>query len=288
MGKTKPQAFSMHAVMDWARAALRPSCHALITPQAVVLDAGGSMRPALRQCVSSSGSLEERFGEAVAALLQLIDDSGLRGRRLRVVVSDFWARPLVLPLMGKRNSDEEMESLLQRQYHATYGDMMNDWHWCWEERGARLLAVAWPTAGINALRDGLRQRSCVLASARPLAIDVASKALNDGGSTWLAIIEQQSVTLVRQQTGAWEDWRVIPAAADRSESLPLLLAREVVRRGDGCRALTLVDLTGTANVTLLRSTLTESGWSMRVVSLTEARTSLACRLTRSVLQAGVA
>lgn len=271
-----------------ALAYTRPRCDALITPQAVVLDIGGSARPVLCQWASSVGSVEERFGAAVTALLQLIDDSGVRGRRLHAVVSDFWARPLLLPLQGKRPSDEEMEIVIQRQYRATYGDMMSGWHWCWEAQAERLLAVAWPASGLQALRDGLLQRSFVLASAKPLAVDVAAGVLADGGSTWLAIIEQQSVTLVRQQDGAWEDWRVMPADADMAESLPLLLAREAARRGDGCRALTLVDLTASANITRLRSTLSESGWSLRVTSLGEARTSLSCRLTRLIEPGGAA
>lgn len=288
MGNTKLPSWSVHAAFDWVRAVLRPRCHALITPQAVVLDTGSGTRPVLRQCTNSTASVEDRFGAAVQDLLQLIDDSGVRGRRLHVVVSDFWARPLLLTLQDKHPSDEQVESALQRQYRATYGDMMRGWHWCWEAQGASLLAVAWPASGLQALRDGLLQRSCVLASAKPLAVDVAGAVLTAGGSTWLAVIEQQSVTLVRQQDGAWEDWRVMPADADMADSLPLQLAREAVRRGDGCRALILVDLTGRTNITRLRSTLSESGWSLRVASLSEAGTSLACRLTRSIEQGGAA
>lgn len=261
---------------------LRPALHALIAPQAVVVETGAGARPLLRQLGNPCSTAEEQFGAAVVDLLQLIDDPGLHGRRLHVVVSDFWARPLVLPLQGKLPSDEEIDVVLQSHYRRTYGDLMDDWHWCWVVQDARLVAVAWPTAGLAALREGIAQRGCVLASAKPVAIDVASKVELEGVSSWLAIMEWQSVTLVRQQGGVWQDWCVMPGDADTAESLPLQLARESARRRDDCRTVTIVDLNGTTNLTLIRKTLVDAGWLVHLHATNETSTSLACRLSLAI------
>lgn len=247
-----------------------------------MLDIGGGARALLHQRGNRSGTIEEQFDAAVADLLQLIDDSGLHGRRLHVVVSDFWARPLVLPLQGKLPSDEEIDVVLQSHYRRTYGDLMDGWRWCWAVQGARLVAVAWPTAGLAALRDGIAQRGCVLTSAKPLAIDVTSKVQLEGVSSWLAIMERQSVTLVRQQGGVWQDWCVVPGDADIATSLPLQLTRESARRQDDCRTVTIVDLSGTTNLTLIRKTLVDAGWLVHIHATHETSTSLAWRLSQAL------
>lgn len=267
---------------------LRPTCHALIAPDAVVLDTGGNGRPLVRQRRNQTGSLEEQFDTAVSDLLQLMDASGTHGRRLHLVVSDFWARPLVLPLPGTPTSDEEVDIVLQSQYRRTYGDLMDGWRWCWERQGVQLVAVAWPAKGLAALADGMARRAGTLASARPLAIDIASQALGQGVSSWLVIIERHSATLVRQQEGVWQDWCVMSGALDIAVSLPLQLARETARRRDDCRTLTLVDLNGAPNleriklVKLIKQTLADAGWSVSVRGANETGTSLACRLSQAI------
>lgn len=261
---------------------VRQGCHALMTPQAVVLDAGGRVRPLVRQSRDSMGSLEERFDAAVNDLLALIDEADLKGKRLHLVVSDYWARPLVLPWSGKKPSDEEVDTLLQKHFQQTYGQLMDGWQWCWTVQGSRLLAVAWPGKGLTMLREGVAQRACVLASARPLAVDVASKNPIERGASWLVIMEQQSLTLVRQQDGVWEDWFVVSCSVDMAETLQLQLVRESARRQDHCRALTLLDLNGKTNLTLLRKTLGEAGWSVRVRTQAETEASMACRLSHAI------
>lgn len=270
-------------VLNRVLSALRPACHALITPQAVVLDAGGGrVRPLVRQCSNPSGGLETQFEAAVADLLQLMDDSGSHGRRLHVVVSDFWARPLVLPLQGQMPSDEDVDVVLQSQYRRIYGDLMGGWHWCWDRQGARLLAVAWPEGGLAALRQGIAQRNGVLASARPLAMDIAAKAVDEKTPSWLAIIEGQSVSLLRQQGGVWEGWCVLPGDSSQAENLPVQLARETARRSDNCRAVTLVDLHGAANTTHLRKTLAGACWVTKTWSPTQADASTGYRLWQAI------
>ena len=262
----------------------RPACQALIAPQAVALACGGRARPLVQQGRHSSGSLEQQFSAAVADFFQLVDAAGLHGRRWNVRVSEYWARPLVLPMQGPLPGDDEVDIVLASQYRRIYGDLMAGWYWCWDWQHHQILAVAWPQVGLNALREGIHQRGGVLASAKSLCMEVASEAMQDKTSSWLALIEQQSLTLVRQHNGLWQDWCVTPLHDDVEVSLPLQLAREAARRQDDCRVLTLVDLKGMSPVVALRQALTDTGWSVRVwvCPAAQARTSVACRLTQAI------
>ncbi len=275
---------SLRIGFNRALSLLRPACHALVAPRAVVLDAGGRARPLVRQRRQPSGNLAAQFESAVSDLLQLIDDSGSHGRRLHLVVSEFWARPVVLQLPGQAPSDDEIDIVLQSHYRRTYADLMGGWHWCWDRQGTQLLAVAWPTAGLAALRAGLAKRSGTLVTAKPLAIDLVAQAPMECRSAWLAIIEQQSFTLVRQQNGIWQGWCSSPVGTDSdlTQSLSLQLVRESARRADDCRVLTLIDLTGAAPINLIRKTLADAGWSPRVWSPSQSDASLACRLSQAM------
>jgi hypothetical protein len=253
-----------------------------MTPHAVVLDPGGRARPLVRQCSNRTGTVTDQFAATVSVLLQMIDDSGLHGRRLHLVVSDFWARPLVLPLPGMPPTDEDVDVVLQSHYRRTYGDLMDGWRWCWDRRGTQLVAVAWPAAGLAALQEGINQRAGILVSAKPLATDVASVALEENTSSWLAIVERQSVSLVHQQDGVWQDWRVTPMSANVAETLTLQLARETARRQESGLTVTLVDLNGVEHTKHIRQSLTESGWAVRVWAPTQAGSSVGYRLSQAI------
>ena len=268
----------MGSAMAW----LRAPCHALLTPSALALEVGGRARPLLRRR-DALGSLEEQFSSAVVDLLQMLDESGAGGRRLNLVVSDFWARPMLLPLPGRMPSNEEVDTLLERQYRRSYGDLMNGWVWCWELQGAQLLAVAWPAAALQLLREGLAARHCVLASAVPLAVGVAANTGN-AGATWVAIVEAQSVSLIRQSDGRWEDWCVLPKGADAALSLPLQLEREAARRSDDCRNLTVLSLAGVTEASAMRKALQDAGWSLQLRGLQDLGEGAVSRLWREIAE----
>ena len=267
---------------------LRPACSALIAPHAVVLDTGGQLRPRVQLRADRAGTPEQQFSAAVADLLQMVDASGMRGRRLRLVLSDFWARPMLLALPGQVPDDDETDVLLQGQYRRTYGELMQGWRICWTRQATQLLAVAWPGAGLRALGEGLALRGWVLERARPLAIDVARHTGGRGSSAWLVIVERHSASCVRQQDGVWIEWIVGRADQDTGASLPLLLERENARRGDTCRSATIIDLDGKADMNLIRKTLVDSGWALRVQPVNEAGAGQAWRLSRQIAAGAMA
>ena len=271
------------SAMHRALAVLRPASHALIGPSAVVLETSGRLRPVVRRRDSQPGNLEARFASAVADLLALMDDSGTHSRPVRLMVSDCWARPLVLPLAGQKFSDAEIDVALQSQYRRVYGDLMTGWEWCWALHCGHLLAAAWPQAGLRALREGLLLRNSVLAAAKPMAINIAAKALDAPASQWLAIVEAQSVSLVRQQGLVWKDWCVVPLDAGMSACWPTQLVRESLRRGDDCKLVTVVDLSGSASAAVARQMLADAGWTLRLWSPAQADASVGYHLSQAML-----
>ncbi len=259
----------------------RGSAHALVAPQAVVLDDGVRARPLIRQGGHAAGSPEEQFVAAVHDLFGLIDGAGSHGRRLHAVVSEFWSRPLVLHFPGDAPSDEEVDAVLQSSYQRIYGDMTQGWSLSWSLKDAQLISVAWPAKGLAALREGLAQRAGILSSAKPLTLEVARAVLDPKESTWLAVIEPCSISIVRQQAGIWQDWCVIPGGADLAANLPMLLARAAARRNDDCKKLVVMDLADANNSDMLRKALMGEKWLPRFCLMNDLGKSDACRFYRA-------
>ena len=243
---------------------LRPPLHALLTPYAVLLEVGAAVRPAVRRCSHCAGGIELQFESAIADLLLLLDNAKLKGRRVHVWVSDHWARPLLLPLHGKRPADAEIDILLKTQYRRIYGDMMNAWSWCWDLQNSNLTALAWPETGLAALRNGLSARHCALASAQPLAMDIAAKANLPAQTGWLAIVEAQSFTLMYQQNGDWLTWSVTHCSSDLANALPLQLARLSACNTNTQQTVTLANITAVPQLNALRQGLAQAGWTTRL------------------------
>lgn len=261
------------SALQRSSAYLRPVCRASITPQTVVLEVGGRVLVRRR-----SDGAEDGFGAAVSDVMQLIDEAGVRGRHLKLLVSDHWARPVVLTLPGGSARDKEIEAMLANHYRRTYGDLMTGWRWCWHLHGTRLVALAWPGAALLALTEGLTQRSCTLASARSMGMEVACCLPVEPGACWLAITITTCITLIRQQDGVLQHWSVVTDDTPLSITLPLLLGREAVRRSDACRLVLIVDFNAVLDMVTLRQHLLTVGWASRVCTANALAGSLAWRL----------
>ena len=252
-----------------------------MTPQTLVLSAVAGQPPLFEHTSMSTAAVEEQFSATVAGLLGLLDKSKVRGRRLQVAISDQWARPLVLTLPGRPQDDEAIDALLIGHYRKIYGDLMDNWRWCWSQHGARLVAVALPARALDALQIGLAQRDCVLSSARPLGLLLGSQLGNEPGACWLVILMRLGATLMRLQNGVLQEWSVVTGAADASSlaaQLPLQLAREAARRGDNCRAVAIIDFEAVIDLPTVRKNLLDAGWASRVCTAAELSSAWAWRL----------
>ncbi len=285
----------MRQIYD-ALSMIRPPCRALITPHTLVVDLGRRVRPWVHHLGHQRGSLAEQFRSAVAGLLQRMDDQDVTGRRLNLVVSDFWVRPAVVSLPSKSLTGMEIDTLLASHYRRTYSDLMEGWRWCWEQQPETLIAVAWPGAGLDALQEGLSQRHCVLACAKPLGTDVISQlptlptlptVSGTPGGLWCAILAHSCLTLMRLQYGQLQDWCVVAdTTTDTAGHLPLALNRESARRGDPCRNVVIIDLhdaPGTFDAASLCSTLQTAGWASRFCGASDIHHSLTWPLHQAIL-----
>lgn len=265
----------------------RNPAYALISPYAVVLDCEGLAKPRVQQLASAHGSVEEQFLAAASELLQLADDLGAHGRCVNIVVSDFWARPLVIPFPGRVPTDADVEAVLTSSYRRIYADMMQGWSWSWALQEARLVSVAWPSDGLTELRNGINNRAGLLRTAKPMAVEITGSVLRQPESVWFAIIEHFNLTLLRLNKGAWDGYLVVNSQADIAKTLVLQLTRETARLQDSCKKVSILDFCCTANLSAATRTLKEQGWSVHNCSSKEAGSSRAYRLMQSVAWRGV-
>ena len=263
-------------------ASLYPTCSALITPGAVVLESTSQRRPVLRLRSGSSSSVESQFEAAVSDLVLLMDEAGTLGRPVNLIVSDFWSRPMVLPLSGQKLNDQEIDAALQGAYRRTYGDLMAGWVWCWSQQENRVFAVAWPEVGLTALKEGIAQRRGVLGSARPFAVDLSDGVPSVTSERWLALVDNQSVSLIRQHGLDWQYWCVVPYSGQNQLGFLTQLEREVACRNDPCREVMVVDLIGVVSMPLVREAMLKVGWSMRVWTPVLADAGVGYRLMRAI------
>ncbi|MDD5029939.1 MAG: hypothetical protein PHH58_10635 [Rhodoferax sp.] len=274
-----------------ALAALRRPCHALITPEAVVFDAGGKHLPVVQRFDTKAKPLADSFGHAVGQLFALMDQTPRRGQRVHVAVSDAWARPAVLTLPAKVPDDSATDTLVSQHYRRIYGELMLGWRYCWSQHATRLVAMAWPAIALEALQTGLTQRGCVLASARSQGLLLGTQLRQQPGACWLLVLARSHGLLVRLQDGVLQDGCVLPGggdAANRAAQLPLQLARQSARRADACRALVIIDVDAVQDLPALRQTLLEAGWSSRVCAAAELSGSWVWRLQQCIRLAGAA
>lgn len=269
------------SVFNQALAALRPRCRALMTPQTLVLDAGGGRKPLVEVSSMPRAAVDEQFSGAVAGMFGLLDKVKVRGRCLHVAISDQWTRPLALTLPGKPENDKAIDTLVIGHYRKIYGDLMDNWRWCWSQHGSRLVAVALPACGLDALQIGLARRDCVLSIAKPLGLMLGRQLGNEPGACWLVILMRLSATLMRLESGVLHDWCVVSGAADPAslaEQLPMQLGREAARCDDGCRAVVIIDFEATVDLVLVRKNLMNAGWASRVCASNELSATWVWRL----------
>jgi len=278
-------------VLSRAFTALHAPCRALITPEAVALECAGKQLKLARPPGTPSDPLADGLTQAVGDLLTLLDQAKVQGRRVQVVVSDAWARPLVETLPDRPATDLAIDTLLATHYRKIYGDLMTGWRCCWSQHNARLVGVAWPAAALDALQTGLAQRDCVLASAKPLGVVLGARLAAEPGACWLAVVARAHVSLMRLQNGELQDWRVVSGMGDvasLARQWPLQLARQASSRGDACRALVIIDFDAAHDLPATRKNLLEAGWSARVCAGTELAASWAWRLQQHLQRPHVA
>lgn len=254
-------------VLNHLRARLRPRLHALLSAQAVVLDAGANAKAplAVHPLAPQSPAGPVSLDPAVGHLLRLLDQPAAQGRSLQLVVSDHWLHPALLTLPDPSCSDQIIQKMLVDHYRQVYGDLADAWCWTWQRHASRLLALAWPQAAMQALQSGLAQRQCVLTSALPLSLALTQGVPLPVGASWLIVASAESATLLRQDQGVLQDWCVLQGT-QLAQNVSTELARSAARRGDACKAVQILTLNAANDATALCQALLQAGWQASLLA----------------------
>ena len=255
-----------------AMAYLRPSCMALLTPQAVLLEISKSQRPLVRPCPATTVGAEPSMQQAAQLLLEMLDAASVQGKKIHIHISEAWVKPLGLPFPAKSSRPEDVQLVLQSQYRKVYGDLAEHLHISWEHHNGRLWAAALPNRPLVALQQGMAQRANVLASVVPLSTVVAKTALADHATSWLLVQEPQNITLVYVENGAWRHWCVVPAMVTDPVGTVQILEREAARMHNPCRNISLLAIGPRQQAQALEPVLKSAGWitKSQVYRLSEA------------------
>jgi hypothetical protein len=269
-------------VLRQVMAYVRPTCYALLTPQAVVLDTGGTSRPQVRQCPENSLDVEQGMQQAVKVLLQMLDASKVQGKRLHVYLSDGWTRPMIMPLVGKASKPEDINALLQSQYRRVYGDLLPNWHIAWDLQQGRLYAQALPAKPWHALQQGITQHGNVLQVASTSMSTVVEQVMAQQSTGWIVQLSPQNMSLVYQENTTWQHWVVIPLIINQEAQLAEYVLREAARLQNTCQQVSILHIAAEPLAKQLEKELKTAGWQTRMPSSALAAQCQVIRLSQAL------
>lgn len=220
-----------------------PATDAFLQPDRILIGAETTHSYALDW--ASAAEVEVRFSRTIDGLLDILSQRQWRGRRLRVLSSEYWSRSLLLPLPGKAPTDDELDRLVGIEFERIYGKSMESWAWRWDRGVGQAYALAWPQAPLDRLRRGLADLDGRLTLAAPVAAHVLRDAPEAAG--WRMLLENSCVTLARYADRRILAWRTLPLehGVDATQALDYslqCLAREQARLDDSCNEVLLFDL----------------------------------------------
>ncbi len=215
-----------------------PALTVVVSPHEVSISSVDGKSVAITASVQSAseadpqGCLLEALGKALAA-------SNCRPGRVKLVLSDHWLRPVLIPLPSGRLNDSETELLAAHRYKQIYGEQGTSWslRWIANDDGSLVIA-AWPDALLDGLCKAIDAWSGELISAVPRSLDSIRAAGIGRTEAWIIVSDAMHATVVRFKQGALCYWRCHPldgASADGdSERVCGQLQQAAARAGDGC------------------------------------------------------
>lgn len=247
-----------------------PATEAFLQPDRILIGAKAAQSYALDW--ASPADVETQFSRAIDGLLDILSQRQWRGRRLRLLSSEYWSRSLLLPLPGKAPTDDELDRLVGIEFERIYGKSMESWAWRWDRGVGQAYALAWPQAPLERLRRGLVDLDGRLTVAAPVAAHVLRDAPDAGAAGWRMLLENSCVTLARYADRRILAWRTLPleqgiGAMQALDYSLQCLAREQARLDDSCNEVLLFDLRSDTPGESGRSVLFQAApWRIRRVA----------------------
>ncbi|MBT9541310.1 hypothetical protein [Thiobacillus sp.] len=166
-----------------------------------------------------------------ASLLPLLDaalaDAVWPRRRITVVLSQQFVRPVLTPPPGKALAQDEEAALVVASLREIYGDEAASWRIAVHSQPphAGLLGAAVDGAFMQQLDDLLARHGCRSLSITPLASH-AVRRLPPRFDGWWIGVEPGWATLLGAHAGIWQHVAAQPLGADWRTALPEWLAAE--------------------------------------------------------------
>jgi hypothetical protein len=238
-----------------------------VSHQGVVLQKSGALESPTASRPLQGQDVDSLWNSAADELFKLCDQAHIEHKRIHILFSDVWFKPLVVSIKHQSAQDSEMEMLLQGQYQRVYGDLCKGWAYAWDACGSHLVAMASPQHGIDQIRRGLAQRHIQLAGLSPISAQYLRSAPDPAMDGWMAILQSDSFSLLRIDKQEVCDWRTFPVTSSLFDDLLIHLSRQSARASDNSRFLEIVDLTQTMDQSFFLDGLMKLGWQSQFTNL---------------------
>lgn len=167
---------------------------------------------------------------AVEALPGALEMAGGEKPEVTVVLSNHFARYLLLPWNAQLKTEAEWESLARHRLSSVYGSNAEDWLLQSSQtahEGPRVVCAA-DRAMVEALGDQVTACGAVLASVQPYLMAAFNRVRSLIGqrSCWLVLEERGRLTLALFGQGGWHAIRSRRADERWQAQLPEILQRE--------------------------------------------------------------
>ena len=172
------------------------------------------------QGISVDNAIPSEWRPALEALDEQLKNKLWQGARVRVVVSDHWARYAVIPWSSRLTRDSERLAHARLVLSNTYGDLIEEWTLCMSQSKPNEPAIvsAIPRDLLRDLNDLLPPRNLQLKSVQPHLI-VAYNSWRDrlpATASWFASIDDGSLAAMHLTDGKCDRVRSVRISDDWS------------------------------------------------------------------------
>ena len=193
----------------------------------------GGKRPRIhsKQIYSCSGA--ETGWEPLLSLLEsVLKDVDCKKAEARVVLSNHFARFLVLPWNEAILSGEEKMALVQHRFYEVYGESSSGWDFRLNEGsfGMPSIACAIPQKLLDQLKAVFASSRLKLKSVQPFLMTAFNFCCTELGNepSWFVLAERDNICVGLLQNGQWSSIRLRNVVSDWFEESMLMLEREAL------------------------------------------------------------
>jgi hypothetical protein len=174
----------------------------------------------------------------VLALLQSrLQNAEFKNADVTVILSNHFARFLVLPWNDAHLTNAEKMALVQHRFAEVYGESSEQWvcRLSEESYGAQSIASAIPQQLLNSLSTFFNTTTLRLSSVQPYLMTAFNECRAELGNEegWFLLAERDTFCIGLVQGGQWASIRLRRVATDWFEEAMLLLEREALLISSG-------------------------------------------------------